>query len=54
MRRIKVFKDKLELHDDIKIIYEKKVSKFGTGAKIDCPKEYMGKTAYVIIRKGKD
>lgn len=27
----------------------KKVTRFGTGAKVDCPKEHLGKTAYLII-----
>ena len=27
--------------------FKKEVTKFGTGAKIDCPKEYLGKTVYV-------
>jgi len=29
----------------------RKVTKFGTGAKVDCLKEYIGKKAYVIICK---
>ncbi|MBI4448952.1 DUF2080 family transposase-associated protein, partial [Candidatus Woesearchaeota archaeon] len=29
----------------------KPVTKFGNGAKLDCPKQYLGKKAYVIIRK---
>jgi putative transposon-encoded protein len=31
--------------------FKKKVTKFGTGAKIDCPKEHLEKEAYVIIRE---
>ncbi len=31
--------------------FEKRVTKFGTGAKIDCPKEYLGKKVYVVILK---
>ena len=27
----------------------KKVTPFGTGAKVDCPKEYLGKTVYLVI-----
>jgi putative transposon-encoded protein len=27
----------------------KKVTKFGTGAKVDCPKEYLGKTVYLVV-----
>ena len=34
---------------NIKGYFKKKVTKFGTGAKIDCPKEYLNKKAYVII-----
>jgi len=31
--------------------YEKTVTPFGNSAKIDCPKEHIGKKAYVIILK---
>ena len=51
MRRIKAFGGRLELKDEIEAIYEKKVTKFGSGAKIDCLKEHLGKSAYVLIRK---
>jgi putative transposon-encoded protein len=27
----------------------KKVTPFGTGAKVDCPKEYIGKEVYLIV-----
>jgi len=30
---------------------EKTVTPFGNGAKVDCPKEYLGKPVYLIIRK---
>jgi putative transposon-encoded protein len=26
------------------------VTKFGNGAKVDCPKEYIGKEVYLIIK----
>lgn len=29
--------------------FKKKVTKFGNGAKIDCPKEFLGKTVYVVV-----
>jgi putative transposon-encoded protein len=28
---------------------KRKVTPFGTGAKVDCPKEYLGKTVYLVI-----
>ena len=31
----------------------KKVTPFGTGAKVDCPKEYLGKKVYLIISEDK-
>lgn len=27
----------------------KKVTNFGTGAKVDCLKEYLGKTVYLVV-----
>ena len=41
---------KLLLKDgDITMIYEKKITRYGNGAKIDAPKKHLGKRAYVII-----
>jgi putative transposon-encoded protein len=31
--------------------FEKVVSPFGNGAKIDCPRQYMGRAVYVVIRR---
>jgi len=28
---------------------QKKVTPFGNGAKVDCPKEYLGKTVYLVV-----
>jgi len=28
---------------------KRKVTAFGTSAKVDCPKEYLGKTVYLVI-----
>ncbi len=33
--------------------YEKIVTPFGNSAKIDCPKKYIGKKAYIIIEEKK-
>jgi putative transposon-encoded protein len=30
---------------------EKKVTKFGTGAKVDIPKEYLGKKVVILVCK---
>lgn len=50
-RKIKIVDKKLEITDEVEVIFEKKVTSFGTGAKIDCPKEYLGKRVYILIRK---
>ncbi len=52
MRRIEIKKGILTLrHKNILCFYEKMVTPFGTSAKIDCPKKFIGKRAYVIICK---
>lgn len=50
MAKIKIEKGKLELKDNYELIFEKTVTKFGNGAKIDIPKEFLGKKVYVIVR----
>ena len=34
---------------NIKGFLEKRVTSFGTGAKVDCPKEYLNKKVYLVI-----
>lgn len=45
---------KINAKSEIKIknilgFLKRKVTKFGTSAKVDCPKEYLDKTVYLII-----
>ncbi|PIN87727.1 hypothetical protein COV12_02265 [Candidatus Woesearchaeota archaeon CG10_big_fil_rev_8_21_14_0_10_32_24] len=49
-RKLKMGQGKIEFKDNYDVIIEKIVTKFGTGAKVDCPKEYMGRKVYLIIR----
>ncbi|WP_094228196.1 DUF2080 family transposase-associated protein [Methanolobus psychrotolerans] len=35
--------------DNVEGFLIRKVSKFGNGAKVDCPKEYLGRTVYLVI-----
>jgi putative transposon-encoded protein len=51
MKKIKIYKRKLYLSDEIIGFMEKRVTPFGTGAKVDCPKEYIGKRVYLIVCK---
>ena len=38
----------LKIHN-LRGFLKKTVTKFGTGAKVDCPKEYLGKPVYLVI-----
>ena len=51
MRRIKISDKDVILTDEVEVFYEKKVTPFGNSAKVDTPKKYIGKRAYVIILK---
>lgn len=49
MRKVKI-KETTELKiNGILGFLERKVTPFGNGAKIDCPKEYLGKRAYIVV-----
>ena len=51
MRRVPVQEAVKLTVEGIEAFFEKTVTKFGTGAKIDCPKEYLGRNVYVVIRR---
>jgi len=51
MRNIEITTKKIKLDDEVELFYEKKVTPFGNSAKIDAPKKYRGRRAYVIILK---
>ena len=50
-RKVKLHEGKLELSDNFDFIFEKMITQFGNGAKIDAPKEFLGRKVYVIVRK---
>ena len=49
MRQIRVETGKIVLTDDVTSFLQKTVTPFGNGAKIDCPKEFLGRTVYVLV-----
>ncbi len=49
-RKVKISKGIIEFNDTYEVLIEKTVTKFGTGAKVDCPKEYLGRKVYLLIR----
>ena len=49
MGNIKLAKGKIELKDNYELIFEKSITKFGNGAKIDAPKDYLGKKVIILV-----
>ncbi len=42
---------KLVITDDVEEIFEKRVTPYGNGAKIDAQKKYIGHRVFVIVMK---
>lgn len=51
VKKINLEKGKLSITDDVELVFEKIVTKFGTGAKADIPRKYLGKKVYVLVQK---
>ena len=51
MRKLDVTKRDFTLKEEVEIVYEARVTPFGTSGKINAPKRYRGRRAYVIIVK---
>ncbi len=51
MRKIKTIISNEITVENIKGYFEREVTKFGTGAKIDCPKEYLGEAVIILVKK---
>lgn len=51
MRKIKTTITNEIKVENIKCYFERIVTKFGTGAKIDCPKEYLDCEVVILVKK---
>lgn len=51
MRKFKYQRNKFTLEAEVDFFYEKRITKFGNGAKIDAPKEHLGKGVIVLVLK---
>ena len=49
MREIIVKNQEFNLKDNVLEVLERTVKPFGTSAKLDVPKRYLGKRTYVVI-----
>ena len=50
-KKVNLGKGNLTIQDEIEILFEKVVTKFGTSAKLDIPKKYIGRKVYVMVQK---
>ena len=46
---ITIDEGKLVLTDNVIGFFQKTVTPFGNGAKINCPKEFLGRTVYIVV-----
>ena len=44
---------KITVKDDVEEIYEKRVTPYGNGAKVDAPKRFIGRRVFIIVLKNK-
>jgi putative transposon-encoded protein len=51
MRRIKITTTTELSLANIEGFLKRKVTAFGNSAKVSCPKEYLGKTVYLVVVK---
>lgn len=49
VRRIQIEDGKLTLTDDVVGFFQKTVTPFGNGAKIDCPRKFLGRKVYIVV-----
>jgi putative transposon-encoded protein len=51
MRKIELKREDLKLTDKVLGFLERTVTPFGTSAKVDCPRKFMGRRVYLIVCK---
>ena len=51
MRKFKYSKEKFTLESGVDFFFEKNITKFGNGAKVDAPKGYIGRKVIVLVCK---
>lgn len=53
MTKMSILKDKVKIEEEIEAVIDGVVKPLGNGAMVIASKRYIGKKAYVIIRKRK-
>ncbi len=49
MKRVEFVRSTKMVLDGVVGFMKRTVTKFGTGAKVGCPKEYLGKKVYLVV-----
>lgn len=49
--KVELEEEKLRLTDEIEGFVRKEIKPHGNGAHVLCPKEHLGKTAYLVVCK---
>lgn len=49
MRCFNFKKETFSFQTEVKFFFEKQITKFGNGAKIDAPKEFIGRKVIVLV-----
>lgn len=52
MKKVEIQSTSKLILENIKCFIEREVVPFGNSAKVSCPKEYLGKKAYLVIVDG--
>lgn len=53
MTKMNILKDRVRIEEEIEAVIDGEVKPLGNGAMVIASKKYIGKKAYVIIRKKK-
>ncbi len=51
MRKFELKDEEFSMKSMIDFFFEKKITKFGNGAKIDAPKEFIGRKVIILVEK---
>lgn len=52
MRLVELKEGNLVLKDKVVCFIEKRATRYGNGAKVDCPKKFLGRRVYLLVCKG--
>ena len=51
MRKFEYKDNEFSMKSKVDFFFEKKITKFGNGAKIDAPKEFIGRKVIILVEK---